>query len=424
MRSLALAKKTSLELKKHVALIHSTNKLTLLERKIANALLYNAYEHLLTRNEHKIHIPSLCSLIGYNSKDYKTIKKSLISLISTVLEWNLIDKEKAQDEGTWIASAMLADAKIEGSICTYSYSNRMRELCYYPEFYGRLNIQIISMFKSTYGLALYENCIRYQNISTTPWLEMPIFRKLMGVEDNKYEMFRDLNKRVIKPAVREVNNYSPIYVESEIRRNGKKVIAIRFLIKREKKAKEPYINPEIDSNLTTRLKSNYGLSDKQIENFFLEYNEAYILEKIELIESSTSYQNGKIEHLAKYLEKALKENFQPPKSSKENLEQLKIKREKEAKIRKLREMNAHKYRVYQNQYLPEIFSKLPNKEKIRIEKSFEKYINTTLYDSVYAKEGLNNPLVRDRFADFIRSNHPELLASLLSFENFCKQFSL
>ena len=42
-------KKKALELKKHVAVIHSSNKLTLLQRKIANALLFNAYEELLTR---------------------------------------------------------------------------------------------------------------------------------------------------------------------------------------------------------------------------------------------------------------------------------------------------------------------------------------------------------------------------------------
>ena len=228
MQLAALAQKKSLELKKHVGLIHSTNKLTLLERKIANALLYNAYEGMLTQNEHCIHIPSLCVLIGYNSKDYKTIRRSLVSLISTVLEWNLVDKNKTEEEGVWIASAMLADAKIEGPVCTYSYSNRMRELCYYPEFYGRLNMRVLSMFKSTYGIALYENCIRYQNITQTPWFDLPTYRKLMGVEDGKYEVFRDLNKRVTKPSVKEVNNHSPICVEPEFKKQGRAVVAIRL----------------------------------------------------------------------------------------------------------------------------------------------------------------------------------------------------
>ncbi len=423
MRITTLAQKKSLELKKHVGLIHSTNKLTLLERKLANALLYNAYENLLTQSEHQIHIPSLCVLIGYNSKDYKTIKQSLISLISTVLEWNLVDREKSDNDGIWIASSMLSDAKIEGPICTYSYSNRMRELCYYPEFYGRLNMTALAQFKSTYGIALYENCIRYQNITQTPWFDLLTYRKLMGVENGKYEFFRDLNKRVIKPSVTEVNNRATIHIVPEFKKQGRTVVAIRFLINKQINGetlsqiqKSDFENATLD-----RLINDYGCSSKQAQNFMDSYGEQCLLDKMALIESSTSYQNGKIGHMSKYLEKALREDYQPPKSSRENLEKLRIKREKEASLRKLHEEQIQRYRSYQNREFPKVFNDLSNKQKVIIKKNFDKYIQTTLYYSVYVKEGLNNPLVRDRFGDFVREVHPELAAILLPFEEFCKE---
>ena len=75
-----------LELKKHVAIIHSNNKLTLLQRKIANALLFNAYKDLLDKDEHIIHIVKLCELIGYVSNDHKTIKKALINPVTYILQ--------------------------------------------------------------------------------------------------------------------------------------------------------------------------------------------------------------------------------------------------------------------------------------------------------------------------------------------------
>lgn len=423
MRSVALTEKKSLELKKHVGLIHSTNKLSLLERKISNALLYHAYENLLTRSEHEIHIPSLCVLIGYNSKDDKTIKKALVSLISTVLEWNLVDQAKQDGEGVWMASAMLSDAKIEGSICTYSYSNRMRELCYYPEFYGRLNMQVLATFKSTYALALYENCIRYQNISQTPWFDMPTYRKLMGVSQDKYAIFRDFNRRVIKPAIKEVNDYSPIHVEPEFRKEGRAVTAIRFHItKRSNKDVLKQIEQsEIERSIIERLQEDYGFSVPQLKILLEKYDEAYLVEKMALIESSSSYQEGKIKHLSKYLEKALADNYQPAKSSQENLDKLKIKREQDAKVRALHEKNMHRYRAYQTHNLPGVFESLSDKEKARLSKDFDKYIGKTIYASVYAKDGLTNPLIRERFGDFIRENHSELLASLLTFEEFCKE---
>lgn len=423
MQISAWAQKKSLELKKHVGLIHSTNKLTLLERKIANALLYNAYENLLTQNEHNIHIPSLCTLIGYNSKDYKTIKQSLISLISTVLEWNLVDRGKIEAEGVWMASSMLADARIEGPLCTYSYSNRMRELCYYPEFYGRLNMDVLAQFKSTYGLALYENCIRYQGITQTPWFDFATYRKLMGVERGKYEIFRDLNKRVIKPSVTEVNNLSSIVVQPEIKKQGRAVIAIRFLIKKnfDKGAISQIQHHELEKTMIQRLVEDYGFSSKRANDIINQYSEKYLLQKMVLVESSASYLNGKIKHLSQYLEKALTEDYQPPKSSNDNLEKLRIKREKDAAIGKLHEENMQRYRYYQNKHLPELLNTLSDKKKALVEKKFNNYISSTLYYGVYVKEGLNNSLVRDRFGDFLRETSSELLASLLSFEEFIKK---
>ena len=64
----------------------------------------------------------------------------------------------------------------------------MKELLHRPEMYGRLNMLVQAKFQSTYGLALYENCIRYQNIDKTPWFDILQFRKLMGIEENKYKI--------------------------------------------------------------------------------------------------------------------------------------------------------------------------------------------------------------------------------------------
>jgi plasmid replication initiation protein len=283
-------------------------------------------------------------------------------------------------------------------------------------------MRVLSQFKSTYGLALYENCIRYQNITQTPWFDLPIYRKLMGVEDGKYEIFRDLHKRVIKSSVVEVNNNAPIRVRPELKKQGRSIIAIRFLITKQIEivAMSQVQQSEADRTIVDRLKEDYGFSAKQVGDVLDKYSEQYLLEKMAIIEASSSYQNGKIEHLAKYLEKALEEDYQPPKSSKDNLERLRLNREKEAKIRKLHEENIQRYRAYQNREMPSVLDNLLEKEKTLIEKDFDKYISSTLYYSVYVKEGLKNLLVRDRFGDFLRTTHSELLASLLPFEEFCK----
>ncbi len=92
------------------------------------------------------------------------------------------------------ASSILSAAQLAEGVCTYEYSHIMKELLFQPEIYGRIDVKTMSKFKSSYGLALYENCIRYQRLSQTPWFPLDVFRKLMGVLGGKYTSFKDFKK--------------------------------------------------------------------------------------------------------------------------------------------------------------------------------------------------------------------------------------
>jgi hypothetical protein len=406
-----LEQNKTLELKKHVATIHSSNTLSLLQRKIANALLYNAYNDLFIKEEYQIHIGSLCKLIGYDSNDHKLIKKALINLLSTVIEWNLVDGNKVDMEGIWNASSIIADASIDGAICTYSYSNKMRRLLHRPELYGRLNMLVQAKFQSNYGLALYENCIRYQNIGQTPWFGLTQFRKLMGVGESKYKIFRDFKARVLDKAVEEVNKYSPIIVNSQMRKQNRQVIAIQFLIK---KINEDTISKNQDNALppTTQaelLKLKFGLSKKQQAEVFSAYSPEYIAEKINIIETSPSFKAGKINNLAKYFLSALKDDYQPMKSSKPLPKSEPITQQYEEQNR------LHEYRRYQDQALFELFQQRDPIAKESILRKFQNHITRGVYYNIYVREGLSNILVRDQLCLFLRQTEPENLKNILSY---------
>jgi hypothetical protein len=62
------------QLKKNVGAIHTTGSLTLLQRKLVNVLLFNAYENLLNRRTHKIPLKILCAMLGWDaSNDIQTV---------------------------------------------------------------------------------------------------------------------------------------------------------------------------------------------------------------------------------------------------------------------------------------------------------------------------------------------------------------
>ena len=66
-----------------------SGKLTLLQRKLSNVLLLNAYDTLMSRPSHQIDARTLCLMIGYNSNDMDTLKQSLRGLAETVAEWDM-----------------------------------------------------------------------------------------------------------------------------------------------------------------------------------------------------------------------------------------------------------------------------------------------------------------------------------------------
>ena len=399
----------NLELKKHVAAIHSSSQMSLIQRKIANALLFNAYNELQEQEEHTISIRELTSLIGYKSNDIQTIKKSLIGLLSTVLEWNLLDS--SLDEGeTWNASSIIADANIDGSLCTYSYSKRMKELLYIPAMYGRLNMKLQSKFKSTYGLALYENIIRYQNLPCTPWFQLETFRRLMGVPSDKYLIFRDFKKRVIESAREEVNSICSIELAVEYKRRCRNILAIRFA--KLKRAKNE-IN--ISSSLVAILSKQYGFSKVDIADISREYSEEYIREKIKIIEESNSYKSGKIASLGAYLKKGLVQNYRPSVSMaglpQQTVKEQQEQQEQQQKQEESHRLNMESYRSYVCKYAMKKLELISGVENKKVMKEFEQWIQNSIYRGLYKETGLTNILVQDEFVNFIMQAKPQSIVS-------------
>lgn len=306
------------ELKKHAATIHCSNSLSLLQRKITNALLYHAYKELMLKEEHEISVKQLCRLIGYQGNNHAAIRDAFKELLTTIIEWNVLNEETGTEN--WTASSIIASVSLEGPMCYYAYSPRMKQLLHSPSMFGKIDLVIQSRFRSSYGLALYENCIRYRGLPYTKWFEMDLFKKLMGVPKGKYGVFRDFKRRVLDKAVEEVNTYSDLVIEAECAREGRKVGRIRFSLKERakktrlggKKLAELKSADALDT-LTNKLREVFCLSQEQITQLLAAHDVAYLESKITLIEESKQFQEGKVKNLPGYLLSAVKHDYQPPK---------------------------------------------------------------------------------------------------------------
>ncbi len=289
--------------KKHVATIHCSNKLSLLERKISNALLFHAFPNLKNQLIHQIKMDDLKRLIGVNTRNHFALKEALKKLISTLLEWNLLGDSipELELEG-WNASTILSSVSVSKGVIKYQYSELIKTLIIDPKIYGKINLAIQARFKSSYALALYENCSRYRGLPYTKNIDIAVFRKLMGVEEGKYEIFRDFNRRVLNQAVSEINTCSDIRITPEIARIGKMIKSIKF------KIEERSIKQRI--GIVASDDSEKSSIETLTKDFIKEFGEEKVNRAVEYVQSRSAYKKGEIKNIPGYIKSAIVNSYE------------------------------------------------------------------------------------------------------------------
>ena len=218
---------TTASLKKHVAAIHCSGELSLVERKLSNILLLNAYDDLLIKDVHVIPSKHLFAMLGWeDSNNIQGLKNTLKRLMVTIVEFNLMG-----DGGeVWQAMTLLSSAALADGECRYSYAKDLAAKFYQPEIFAAINIGVQKQFSSNYALTLYENCARFIKVGSTGWWDLTTFRKIMGAKSDTYDEFKRLSSFVIKKAMDEINDVSDIRLKVEYKKENRKVVALRFFI--------------------------------------------------------------------------------------------------------------------------------------------------------------------------------------------------
>jgi len=405
--------KTNLEnrkLKKHVAAIHTDGQLSLLQRKLSNVLLVNAYDALLTKQEHEIDEKTLCVMLGYNSNDRVSLKNALKALISIQAEWDILGDDGGEVE--WGAASLLSHAVLTKGRCRYGYAPALAEKLYNPAIYASINMKVQRRFKSGHALALYENCYRFKNVGSTGWWSIQTFRRLLGVgESDYYKAFKHLNAKIIKPVVKEINAHSDIEIVPEFRRKGRAVSEIRFTIKPNEQL--PLMDIGDDDSLKgtaiyERLRK-LGISHKLATQWIISHGESYVREKLDYADNQNK--SGKIKgNVSGFLNAAIKDDYKSPNvvpmrrpsasrvSAKEEEKLAKEKLEREKNIARRR---AEKFAF---EKAKQEFDVLDESRKLELLKTFEVSLEKGHIKADYKKYGLSAPLVSVYFTEFMNQS--------------------
>lgn len=222
------------EVIKHSASVQVTNTVPLLARRLWNVLLARSYDELPDWDirKHAVPVPELLDALDVTTRNTEHLKDLLTALTTTAIQWNVLGKDQVEE---WGVAALLAEAKIRDGVVEFSYGPTLRERLHNPRVYVRISLSIQNRFSSKHALALYELCVDYLDATRgrgeTPWIELDTFREMMGFEPDQYARFAQLNQRVVKASVTEINKKSDIRVGVDYRKDGRRVEALKFHVR-------------------------------------------------------------------------------------------------------------------------------------------------------------------------------------------------
>ena len=330
--------------------IQIESKITHLQRRAWNVLLANAYNELPNTDIYSVSVSELSRKLGFNSHNEDYLKETLEALVDCTVEWNILGKDNKQE---WGVASLLASAKIKDGICTYGFAPHLRLQLHNPRIYTKLNLRLQNRFTSRYALVLWEICFDYfdteRDQGETPFIPLETFRKLVGLEKDEYPVFKELNRNVIKPAIREINDLTNYHVEVEQKRLGRKIAELKFRITRVKQVPiqesvfpdvenlppvaVELVQAEIDRRMALQIANKEWdfVSPKKLPPLGT-YSDflGYVSEKIEM-----SVEAEGVKNRAGYIVEAIRENYQDPDLQKAR--EIRAEKAKEKQLEELQE---------------------------------------------------------------------------------------
>ena len=328
--------------------IQIQSRISLLQRRAWNVLLANAYNELPDKDIHTVSVVELAAKLGFGDGNQEYLKEVLRSLRSCEVEWNLLNKDNKQE---WGVAGLLAEVRISDGICFYQFPHTLRLKLHNPRVYAKLNLRLQNQFRSRYALVLWEICFDYfdtdRDRGETPFIPLEVFKGLMGLEKDEYPVFKVLNRDLIKPAIKEINDLTDYHVEVEHKRLGRRIGELKFRITKVKQfpvqeslfpdienlspVAVELVQAEIDRNMSMKIADqawDFVSPEKLPEPGTYPDFLTYIAEKIEI-----SRHAAEVKNRGGFIIEAIRENYQN--SEVQKARQLRAEKAKEKELEDL-----------------------------------------------------------------------------------------
>lgn len=244
----------------------------------------------------------------------------------------------------------------------------------------------------------------------------------MGVE-GRYPEFKTLNRDVIKPSIEEINEKTEIFIEPVLKKHGREVLAIQFIVEENTSYDGPPMPPLLGPNLddetiSERLATyeallSFGIDRGAAVSLLDQYDDQYIFDNLYVVSERIRNGKTKVQRPAAYAVNAIKQDYRPPdvdydaisslstqpekKASKEDVDKQKVKaaREKLAEFKNT-QFPAWRFRKWEGSVTSNDYQETWNRFR-------DEVLNTTPMLMKRYSGDPESPMVSAHFRTFVRS---------------------
>ena len=222
--------------------IEASYLLSLSEQRVLLACIaqINSKKELTEHFQFEVTASEIVDLVGLDnfSNAYRDLKKAAEKLYDRSVTINDPDPNNpliTQRKTRWISSIDYIPK--EGKLVLNFSSGVIPYLSSLSKEFTKYKLKHVARFESIYSIRLYELLVQWSSMGERE-IEVEWLKKQFQVAD-KYKRLGDLKKRVIEPAVAEINEHSNLWVKFGQRKSGRTITHFQFEFGMKGEEKKP-----------------------------------------------------------------------------------------------------------------------------------------------------------------------------------------
>ncbi|WP_180039203.1 replication initiation protein RepM [Acinetobacter sp. YH16052] len=219
------------------ALMNASYNLEVTEQRLILLAIINARQTgngITADSKLEIHANDYASRFNVsNDGAYKALKSAVLNLFDR--QFSFKEEDKKGNVGT-VKSRWVSRIK-------YIDDSATLEITFAPDVvplitrleqqFTSYQLKQVTQLTSKYAIRLYELIIAWREVGKVPQIELSDFRNRIGLENTEYTAMCDFKKRVLEPAIKQINEHTDIVTTYEQHKKGRSITGFSFKFKQK-----------------------------------------------------------------------------------------------------------------------------------------------------------------------------------------------